>query len=45
MGIQDWVNNEVMEAIEFAENSEYPAPEELYEDVYKTEDYPFIKEY
>lgn len=42
---QDWVTNEVKEAVEFAENSPYPAPEELYEDVYKTENYPFIKEY
>jgi pyruvate dehydrogenase E1 component alpha subunit len=43
--IQDWVSNEVKEAIEFAENSDYPEPEELYKDVYKTEGYPFIKEY
>ena len=43
--IQEWVKNEVKEAIEFAEDSPYPEPEELYIDVYKTEDYPFIKEY
>ncbi|MCC5922828.1 MAG: pyruvate dehydrogenase (acetyl-transferring) E1 component subunit alpha [Crocinitomicaceae bacterium] len=43
--IQDWVANEVKEAVEFAENSPYPPAEELYIDVYKTEDYPFIKEY
>ena len=43
--IQDWVQNEVKEAIEFAEDSPYPEPEELYKDVYKTEGYPFIKEY
>lgn len=43
--IQDWVKNEVKEAIEFAEESPYPEPEELYKDVYKTEGYPFIKEY
>lgn len=43
--IQDWVKNEVDEAIKFAEDSPYPEPEELYIDVYKTEGYPFIKEY
>lgn len=43
--IQEWVANEVKEAVEFAENSPYPSAEELYIDVYKTEDYPFIKEY
>ena len=43
--IQDWVKNEVKEAIVFAEESPYPEPEELYKDVYKTEGYPFIKEY
>ena len=43
--IQDWVTNEINEAVEFAENSEYPPAEELYKDVYKTEGYPFIKEY
>ncbi|PKR81060.1 pyruvate dehydrogenase (acetyl-transferring) E1 component subunit alpha [Brumimicrobium salinarum] len=43
--IQDWVANEVKEAIEFAENSDYPTKDELYKDVYKSEDYPFIIEY
>ncbi|MGM0478416.1 MAG: pyruvate dehydrogenase (acetyl-transferring) E1 component subunit alpha [Bacteroidota bacterium] len=43
--IGNWVGNEVKEAIEYAENAPYPEPEELYKDVYKTEDYPFIKEY
>jgi pyruvate dehydrogenase E1 component alpha subunit len=43
--IQEWVANEVKEAVEFAENSPHPPAEELYIDVYKTEDYPFIKEY
>ena len=43
--IQDWVANEVKEAIEFAEQAEYPKPEELYNDIYKTEDYPYIIEY
>ena len=43
--IQDWVKNEVKESVEFAENSPYPEPKELYEDVYKEEGYPYIKEY
>lgn len=43
--IQDWVKNEVDEAVKFAEESPDPKPEELYEDVYQQEDYPFIKEY
>ncbi|MFA5574191.1 MAG: pyruvate dehydrogenase (acetyl-transferring) E1 component subunit alpha [Brumimicrobium sp.] len=42
--IQDWVKKEVEEAVEFAENSPFPEPEELYKDVYKTEGYPFIIE-
>ena len=43
--IQDWVKNEVDEAVKFAEESPYPEPDELYKDVYKTEGYPFIVEY
>jgi pyruvate dehydrogenase E1 component alpha subunit len=43
--IAAWVKKEVEESIEFAENSPYPAPEELYEDVYMQKDYPYIKEY
>lgn len=43
--IQGWVENEVKEAVEFAENSPYPEPEELYKDVYMQEDYPYIIEY
>ncbi len=43
--IQEWVKKEVQESIDFAENSPYPEPEELYEDVYVEENYPFIKEY
>ena len=44
-GIVDWVKKEVEESITFAENSPYPAPEELYNDVYTQQDYPYIKEY
>ena len=43
--IATWVKKEVEESIVFAENSPYPAPEELYEDVYMQKDYPYIKEY
>lgn len=34
----------VDEAVKFAEDSPYPAPEDAYKDVYAEEDYPFIKE-
>ena len=43
--ISTWVKNEVDESVVFAENSPYPAPEALYEDVYVQSDYPYIKEY
>lgn len=43
--IEDWVKKEVKESIEFAENSPYPEGKELYEDVYKEPDYPYIIEY
>ncbi|GAB5418935.1 MAG: pyruvate dehydrogenase (acetyl-transferring) E1 component subunit alpha [Crocinitomicaceae bacterium] len=43
--IEDWVKNEVKESVEFAENSPYPDGKELYEDVYKEPDYPYIIEY
>jgi pyruvate dehydrogenase E1 component alpha subunit len=34
----------VQEAVDFAENSPFPEPHELYEDVYVENDYPFIKD-
>lgn len=43
--INNWVKKEVDESVEFAENSPYPEPHELYEDVYIQQDYPYIKEY
>ena len=43
--INSWVKNEVAESVKFAEESPYPDPEELYEDVYVQKDYPYIKEY
>jgi pyruvate dehydrogenase E1 component alpha subunit len=35
----------IEESVKFAEDSPLPEPHELYEDVYKTEGYPFIKEF
>ena len=43
--INDWVKKEVEESVEFAENSPYPEPHELYEDIYMEPNYPYIKEY
>ena len=43
--IEAWVKNEVKESVEFAENSPYPEGKELYEDVYKDDNYPYIIEY
>jgi pyruvate dehydrogenase E1 component alpha subunit len=43
--ISVWVKKEVEESVKFAEDSPYPDPEELYEDVYIQKDYPYIKEY
>ncbi|MCH7535515.1 MAG: pyruvate dehydrogenase (acetyl-transferring) E1 component subunit alpha, partial [Bacteroidetes bacterium] len=40
--IQKRVTEEVNKAVEFAEESPFPEPEELYEDVYRQENYPFI---
>jgi len=39
--IEDEIEQEVLDAIEFAENSEQPDPDELYTDTYTQEDYPF----
>jgi pyruvate dehydrogenase E1 component alpha subunit len=36
------INDEIDEALEFAENSSYPLPSELYEDNYTQKDYPYI---
>jgi pyruvate dehydrogenase E1 component alpha subunit len=43
--IGDWVKKEVKESVEFAENSPFPEGKDLYDDVYKEENYPFIVEY
>jgi pyruvate dehydrogenase E1 component alpha subunit len=42
--VEKAVKAQVEEAIVFAEESPYPDAHELYEDVYKTEDYPFVKD-
>jgi pyruvate dehydrogenase E1 component alpha subunit len=34
----------VNDSVEFAENSPWPEPEALWEDVYVQSDYPFIRE-
>ena len=39
------MKNEVDESIRFAEESPLPPAEELYKDVYKQDDYPYVKEY
>src|SRR5699024_7651122 len=39
--IQEEVDDEVTESIDFAEESDFPDSEALYEDVYVEDDYPF----
>jgi pyruvate dehydrogenase E1 component alpha subunit len=43
--IQEWVKTEVAESVTFAENSPYPEGKDLYDDIYKEPNYPYIKEY
>ncbi|MCJ8291963.1 MAG: pyruvate dehydrogenase (acetyl-transferring) E1 component subunit alpha [Flavobacteriales bacterium] len=43
--IGDWVKKEIKESVEFAENSPFPEGKDLYDDIYKEENYPFIVEY
>ena len=40
--IDERVKAQVAESVEFAENSPYPTPDELYKDVYVQADYPYI---
>lgn len=42
--IEAKVKQTVNEAVEFAENSDFPTPEDLFEDVYVQHDYPYIKD-
>ena len=41
-GIDDDVKQEVLAAVEFAENSPVPELSEIYDNVYEETDYPFI---
>jgi pyruvate dehydrogenase E1 component alpha subunit len=43
--IETRLDSEIQEAIKFAEESPFPTPEDLYNDVYVQNDYPYIKEY
>lgn len=40
--LKDAISKEIDEAVEFAENSPYPDPSELFTDNYVQEDYPYI---
>jgi pyruvate dehydrogenase E1 component alpha subunit len=40
--VDDEVKQEVLDAVEFAENSPFPPIESIYEDVYVQKDYPFL---
>jgi pyruvate dehydrogenase E1 component alpha subunit len=42
--INNWVKNEVEEAVTFAENSPYPEADDLYDDIYQEPNYPYIIE-
>ena len=42
--VEKEVKAQVEEAIVFAEESPYPEASELYEDVYATENYPFVRD-
>jgi len=42
--IEDKIKQEIQEAVQFAEESDFPDPSELYTDNYVQEDYPFIKD-
>jgi pyruvate dehydrogenase E1 component alpha subunit len=40
--IDEEVKQEVLDSVEFAENSPFPPLETIYEDIYVQEDYPFL---
>jgi pyruvate dehydrogenase E1 component alpha subunit len=42
--IEAKIKQQVAESVEFAENSPWPDPSEIYRDVYVEADYPYIKE-
>lgn len=43
--VDEEVKKEVDECVEFAENSNFPDNSEMYKDIYKQEDYPFLVDY
>ncbi len=42
--IDERIKGEVQEAVDFAETSPYPTPDELFKDVYVQADYPYIRD-
>jgi pyruvate dehydrogenase E1 component alpha subunit len=42
--VEKKVKAQVAECVQFAEESDFPDPSEVYDDIYVQEDYPFIKE-
>jgi len=42
--IKELIKNEIEEAAQFADESPYPDPEDIYEDNYTQKDYPFMKD-
>lgn len=40
--IHEKVENEILDAIEFADNSDFPDDDELYKDVYAEDDFPYL---
>ncbi len=38
------IKEQVKKSVEFSENSDYPSPEEAYNDIYVQKDYPFLRE-
>ena len=42
--IDSQIKARVNESVEFAENSPYPTPDELYKDIYAQQDYPYIQD-
>ncbi len=42
--IHEDVKQEIIDAIKFAEDSPFPEPDDMYQDIYAEPDYPFIKD-
>jgi pyruvate dehydrogenase E1 component alpha subunit len=42
--INQKIKERVLQAVKYAEESEYPNPEEAYHDVYAQTDYPFLED-